>query len=189
MEIDCPEDIVYGKLLTKEGRQLIFGKVAGGSGSRKPEEYQISKIQEGTRHKCHKTNMRINLRTFNLELLVKPNTLINGFDYSENFDGIQTLGKYQVYINLKCIVGKGGSQTRSLREAYWFIQGQLNVLLNTKTKYTLFCNIFDGDEADRNMNKFKYLFELECYKTIKKYVYIGNLKDYFDWIKHHVDSK
>ena len=66
-------------------------------------------------------------------------------DYTEDFDGVQTVNNKKIYINLKCIVGKGGAQTRSLREVYWFIDGQLNVLKNTNDD-VYFVNILDGDE-------------------------------------------
>jgi hypothetical protein len=83
-------------------------------------------ITEGTGIPCPKTNMRINLRTNTLCNVAHPNKQVDGFDYSEDFDGVQQVpGDKIVYINLKCIVGKGGSQTRSLREVYWFIEGRL----------------------------------------------------------------
>jgi hypothetical protein len=121
--ISCPEGVIAGYLITKEKRHELFGQVAGGAGSRNPEMYQRKKIVEGTGIECHRTNMRINLRTSTLKDIAYPNTRSDGFDYSEDFDGIQYLKLKKVYINLKCIVGKGGAQTRSLREVYWFVEG------------------------------------------------------------------
>ena len=83
----------------------------------------------------------------------------------------------------KSIVGKGGNQTRSLREVYWFIQGQLNFLINNITTTNIyFANILDGDEAHHNMCKFNYLLSLQIYDNIKNKIFIGELKDYFNWL-------
>jgi hypothetical protein len=171
--------VIEGKLITKTMRQEVFGVVAGGAGSRKPEEYQRAMIVQYTGIPCPKTNMRINLRTNSLKEIAMPNKNNDGFDYSEDFDGCQTFGDKKVYLNLKCIVGAGGAQTRSLREVYWFVQGQLNVLKSVQNTY--FANILDGDEADSVLPKFKYLLDNEIYKDVKKNVYVGDLKGYLDW--------
>lgn len=168
-----------GALLTKEKRQELFGAVAGGAGSRKPEEYQRKMIIEGTGIDCAKTTVRINLRTHTLKAISQPNRKEDGFDYSEDFDGLQSVGQNQIYVNLKCIVGKGGVQTRSLREVYWFVEGQLHVLLQTDHIY--FVNILDGDEASEAMPKFHYLLGLPEYEPIKNRIYVGDLQGYFDW--------
>lgn len=171
--------VLEGKLITKEKRQEVFGVVAGGSGSRKPEDYQRAMIVQYTGVPCPKTNMRINLRTSTLREIAMPNKNADGFDYSEDFDGCQTFGDKKVYLNLKCIVGAGGAQTRSLREVYWFMQGQLNVLSTTNNIY--FANILDGDEADSVLPKFGYLLNLQEYAAVKNNVYVGDLKGYLDW--------
>ena len=182
--ITCPADVIDGHLITKDKRQEHFGQVAGGAGSTKPEEYQRKKIIEGTGSPCPKTNIRINLRTNTLKDISNPNssknTLNDGFDYSEDFDGIQTIGSKKIYINLKCIVGKGGAQTRSLREVYWFIEGQLKSLAHNTDTY--FANILDGDEPHACMSKFNYLLSLAEYADVKKNIYIGDLKGYFGWL-------
>ncbi len=54
------------------------GQVAGGSGSRAPEDFQRSKIEEETRLKCVKTNTRINLRKNTLNEIAHPNKNDNG---------------------------------------------------------------------------------------------------------------
>ncbi len=179
----CPEDLIYGNLLTKETRHKIFGKVSGNANSIKPENYQREKIISITGYKCIKTNIRINLRNHTLENISQPNKNINGFDYSENFDGYQSIKNKKIYINFKCIVGKGGSQTRSLREVYWFIEGQLNLLLNNNDNI-YFANILDGDESHNCMTKFEYLINLPEYKNINDKVYIGNLKNYFNYLNN-----
>jgi len=110
-----------------------------------------------------------------------PNTKSDGFDYSEDFDGVQSVKNKKVYVNLKCIVGKGGVQTRSLREVYWFVEGQLNSLKSVENVY--FANILDGDEAHSSMSKFEYILALPAFESVKNRVYIGDLKGYFDWFK------
>ena len=108
----------------------------------------------------------------------------DGFDYTENFDGRQVFGDREVLINLKSVVGSGGSQTRTLRdECYPFINAQLDWLVRTKKTTTLFANIFDGDEAASKLRMFKYLLSLPSFETVRQYVYVGDLKGYFGWIK------
>lgn len=172
---------IQGRLITKEKRAEIFGNVAGGANSCAPEHYQRKVISEKTGIPCKKTNTRINLRTHLLAEISQPNRRNDGFDYSEDFDGAQKHGAQTVYINLKCIVGAGGSQTRSLREVYWFVEGQLNVLKNVDN--VVFVNILDGDEADKAMKKFDYLVNLPEFSMVKDKVYVGDLRGYLDWFK------
>lgn len=175
-------DILGGHLITKEKRQELYGRVSGGRGSRGPEEYQRSQIIHGTGFPCPTTSMRINYRRNVMEPIATPMRHPNGYDYTENFDGMQVIGHKTIWINLKCVVGKGGSQTRTLRdECYHFVEYQLQYLLTHPGDY--FANIFDGDEAAHSMPKFHYLLDLPDYITVKKYVYVGDLKDYFEWIK------
>jgi len=180
-------DIIAGKLITKEKRQELFGNIAGGAGSIKPENYQRKKIIEHTNIDCKKTSIRINLRTIELVAKSHPNINEDGYDYSEDFDGIQIKGKNTIYINLKCIVGKGGTQTRSLREVYWFIEGQLHILKNNQNIY--FANILDGDEAYNAMSKYKYILSLPKFANVKDNVYIGDLKDYIIWFNNKFNNQ
>jgi hypothetical protein len=182
MSFHCPDIVVEGRLITKDKRHELFGQVAGGSGSREPEEFQRAKIKEGTGIPCDKTKMRINLRTYTLKDIAHPNKHDDGFDYSEDMDGIQTIGSKTVYINLKCIVGKGGAQTRSLREVYWLVEGQLRFLLNQPTGSIYFANILDGDEAAATFPKFQYLLSLPEFASVKQKIYVGDLKSYFAWL-------
>ena len=170
MRVVCPNDVISGSSITKDKRHELFGKVAGGSGSRNPEDFQRSKIIEGTGFECNKTNVRINLRKNTLNEISHPNKNNDGFDYSEDFDGVQCVNNKKIYINLKCIVGKGGAQTRSLREVYWFIEGQLNILKNVNDVY--FVNILDGDEAHSCMSKFEYILELPEFSSVKQNISI-----------------
>lgn len=180
--IRCPDTVPVGALITKEERHTQFGAVAGGAGSRKPEEFQRAMVVEGTGIPCSKTHVRINLRTNTLRDIAHPNTASDGFDYSEDFDGVQTIADTTVYLNFKCIVGKGGTQTRSLREVYWFVEGQLKYALTT-TEKVYFANILDGDEAHCAMPKFAYILSLPEFASVRAQVYVGDLRNYFAWFR------
>jgi hypothetical protein len=183
----CPDGVMAGSMITKEKRRELFGVVAGGAGSCKPEQFQRKMIVDGTGIPCPKTNVRICLRTNTLHEIAHPNKNANGFDFSEDFDGVQNVDGKKIYINLKCIVGKGGAQTRSLREVYWFVKGQLNTLPSVENVY--FANILDGDEAHASVDKFKYLLSLPEFGSAHENVYVGDLKGYFDWIRTHVADR
>ena len=182
--IKCPEDVLAGRLITKEKRQEVYGTVAGGSGSMGPEKYQRAKIEEGTGIICGKTNMRINHRTLVLREIAQPNKLSEGFDYTEDFDGIQIVGTTRILLNFKSIVGGGGAQTRSLREVYHFVQSQLKTVAIGNAPNKLFANILDGDEAASVLDKFQYLLTLHPDHASK--IYVGDLKSYFPWIAERV---
>jgi hypothetical protein len=185
--MDSISFVMDGSSITKTKRNELFGLCDKGAGTSNPENYQRQTISTITKIPCLKSNIRINLRSYTLKEICYPNKFKDGFDYSENFDGLQTINSKIIYINLKCVVGTGGSQTRSLREVYWFIQGQLNVLLNYSfddSKNIYFANILDGDEASSCFDKFHYLINLPIYSSIKHKVYVGDLKSYFEWFNH-----
>ena len=77
------------------------------------EIYQRHLVECITTHPCVKTDIRINLRDKQLYNKKYPMKDVDGFDYTEDFDG-NILDKY--YINLKMICDAGGAQTRTLRE-------------------------------------------------------------------------
>ena len=152
-----------------------------------PEIYQRAQIIKGTGTSCDETNFRINWRTNEMVEIQFPMKNTNGFDYTEDFDGRQVFDTKTVWVNLKCVVGKGGSQTRTLRdECYRFICSQLDYLLKTHSSTCFFANIFDGDEAASKMKMFMYLLALPEYDTVSKFIYVGDLKGYFDWLKSSV---
>lgn len=178
----CPDDVLPGNLITKEKRQEIHGIVSTGSGTRKPEIYQRYKIVDGTGLECKETTVRINWRQNSLVNIRHPMKNFDGYDYTENFDGIQEKLDNKIYINLKCVVGKGGSQTRTLRdECYRFVNAQLEYLKEKNEPGTYFANIFDGDEAYSSLEKFNYLKNLPEYGSVKNRIYVGDLKGYFQW--------
>ena len=188
LNIICPEGVIDGCLFTKEKRQELYGIIAGGGGSKKPEEYQREQIVLGTGYPCNTTKTRINWRKNEMLENAQPMRKEDGFDYTENFDGKQVFSsKFSVWINLKSVVGTGGSQTRTLRdECYKFVNAQLEYLLKSKNTDCYFANIFDGDEASSKMKMFHYLLELPEFSTVKKYVYVGDLKCYFEWVNANV---
>lgn len=186
LNIICPEGVIDGCLFTKEKRQELYGNVAGGGGSKKPEAYQKKQIVLGTGRPCDNTQTRINWRKNEMMENAQPMRKEDGFDYTENFDGIQVFSQNTVWVNLKSVVGTGGSQTRTLRECYSFVNAQLDYLQKSKKTNWFFANIFDGDEASSKMKMFHYLLGLPEFSTVKKYVYVGDLKGYFAWVKANV---
>ena len=102
----------------------------------------------------------------------------DGYEYTENFDGLLIKNRNNYYFNLKFICDKGGAQTRSLKEVYHFIRCQMEYLIKFNTNNTYFINILDGDESYRNSDKFLYLLNEEEYKEVKKYVFIGSLYEF-----------
>ena len=115
--------------------------------------------------------------------IAHPMTRDDGFDWTEDFDGKQTIDGKEFYVNLKSVVGSGGSQTRTLRdECYPFVEAQLNYLLKYMPDKQYFANIFDGDEAASKMRMYKYLLNLPEYGDVNQRVYVGDLRGYFDWV-------
>lgn len=173
-----PIYIIPGSQITKARRIKMFGGSVTRGGSLKPEKYQRKAIEEGTGIPCVKTNIRINLRTSEMHEIAHPNKQDEGFDFSEDFDGVQTINNIKIYYDLKCIVGDGGNQTRSLREVYWFVEAQHKIAQTNTNVY--FVNILDGDVCEKHKNKFKYQKNLPQYLNNNN-IYVGDLHDYFTW--------
>lgn len=149
-----------------------------GGKSNECEKYQINLIEKMLAIKLMKTHVRINMENYEITTNTHPMKNSDGFEWTENFDGllIKNTGKY--YFNLKFVCDGGGAQTRSLREVYHFIRCQMEYLIKFDTTNTYFINILDGDECFHAMNKFLYLFNKEKYKQVIKYVFIGSLYDF-----------
>lgn len=176
---------IPSRLFCKDLRISLFGNVNGGKNTINIEKYQRSIVEKITNLKILKSHMRLNIRHLNLEKRLRPNKEENGFDYTENFDGFQKINNKSYYFNFKCIVGKGGSQTRSLRDTYLFIETQMKYLINTNNRNIVFINILDGNESYRTMGKFNYLFNFYNYSEYKKNIYIGDLYSFENWFKSH----
>ena len=139
------------------------------------EKYQINLIEQIITLKLMKTNDRINME--NIEIISKKNPMINtdGYEWSENFDGIIINNNNKYYFNLKFVCDSGGAQTRTLREVYHFIKYQMEYLIKFNTSNIYFINVLDGDTSYNNMDKFKFLISKEKYKQVIKYVFVGSL--------------
>ena len=139
------------------------------------ETYQKNIIEIIIKSKLNKTNERINMENNEIVNKLHPMKEINGYEYTENFDGKFIKNNNIYYFNLKFICDAGGSQTRSLREVYHFIKNQINFLIKFDTKNIYFINILDGNTCFNNIEKFKYLVKNN---TIRKYVFNGNLNEF-----------
>ena len=125
-----------------------------------------------------KTYDRFYMRTYEIISIIHPMKKIDGYEYTENFDGLLIKNNNKYYFNLKFVCDKGGAQTRTLREVHHFIKYQLLYLIKYNNSNIYFINILDGDESYRNIDKFNYLLNEEEYKEVKKYVFIGSLYDF-----------
>ena len=174
-------------LFDKESRNAFLGGNSQGSKSMKSEDYQRNLVFQNTNVECKKINgYRINQRFDYMEIKHAPLKDFYGFDYTEDFDGIQVIGNKKVFVNFKNICGKGGSQTRSMREVYHFIDAQCRGLSNfnngsillfdnngmTAMTDVYFANILDGDVIEQNFDKYKYLFVHHPIETRDR-IYVG----------------
>ena len=142
------------------------------------EKYQTDLIEKITGTILMKTYHRIYMKTYEIINIIHPMKQSDGYEYTENFDGLLIKNRNNYYFNLKFICDKGGAQTRSLKEVYHFIRCQMEYLIKFNTNNTYFINILDGDESYRNSDKFLYLLNEEEYKEVKKYVFIGSLYEF-----------
>ena len=149
-----------------------------GGKSNECEKYQINLIEKMLAIKLMKTHVRINMENYEITTNTHPMKNSDGFEWTENFDGLLIKNTSKYYFNLKFVCDKGGAQTRSLREVYHFIRCEMEYLIKYDTNNTYFINILDGDECFRAMDQFLYLFNKEKYKQVIKYVFIGSLYDF-----------
>lgn len=138
------------------------------------ENYQIEMIEKIIRCKIKKTYLRINIRENILIDLKHPLKYKNGFDFTENFDGIININDKILLFNLKFVCDNGGAQTRTLREVYHFIESQYKL----KSDY-IFINILDGDTSYKHKNKFT---NLNLYYKNKN-VFVGDLNEFQNYFK------
>jgi len=142
------------------------------------EKYQKNIIEKLTGIILSKTNLRLNIETFKLLEHKTPLVSLDGFEWTENFDGIQYISNRVLVYNFKMICGNGGSQTRALREVYLFIKTQINYLINNSEKEIYFINILDGDASYKYMKNFLYL-KTKLHHMVHK-LFIGCLKDFYE---------
>lgn len=147
------------------------------------EKYQSKILQKITNLSVDKTNHRINIKTFDIEDIKHPLKLINGFEFTENFDAIMNFNNKVYYFNLKFVCDNGGAQTRSLREVYHFITAQINYFSkNINSTSVYFINILDGNTCYENINKFTYL--LSTYDN--KNIFVGDMCNFQTYWKKHI---
>lgn len=144
------------------------------------EKYQKNIIEKITNAKLAKTHLRFNTETFELIEKMYPMKEIDGFDWTENFDGMNIYEDNTLYFNLKFICDSGGAQTRSLREVYHFIKCQVKYIMNKSSKSVYFINILDGDTCHRHIDYFKNIFKLG---VVQDYIFIGDLYTFKKWYK------
>lgn len=127
--------------------------------------------QELTRN----THLRLHLDT--KELTYKKNPLLHedGFEYTEDFDGCLNVMKYLFYVNLKFVCSVGGSQYRTLRETYHFIQTQLEHLVRFPDPNKYFVNILEGNCSHQSKTKFNYLLKKEKFSSVQHQVFVGDM--------------
>lgn len=148
------------------------------------EQYQIRIIEKIIGQPCVKTDDRLSTQTNDIINIGNPMKQLDGFEYTEDFDGKITKNDDVIYFNLKFVSDVGGAQTRTLREVYHFIECQLEHLLKYQKSNTYFNNILDGDTSYKHLTKFNYLLNKDKYIDVKKYVYIGDLKTFNETYKN-----
>tara|TARA_B100001059_G_C17720355_1_gene520349 strand:+ start:162 stop:734 length:573 start_codon:yes stop_codon:yes gene_type:complete len=137
------------------------------------EKYQREQVEIITKNKCNKTNgLRLNWRKNILDYNKNPMTInkkiiIDGLDWTEDFDGIQEYNDFTLLYNFKFVSGSGGAQTRTIREVSHFIESQLKYLnANLNTKY-IFINILDGNVSHERRGHFDYILNMDEYINCK----------------------
>ena len=153
------------------------------------ELYQRATVESITGHTCSKSDCRLNIISKDMVEKKYPMKDIDGFEWTEDFDGFIPYNKTHLYFNFKMICDAGGVQTRSLREVYHFISIQLDHLIiqrekkrNNGTDDSLslptFVNILDGDTSFKHMEKFHHLINKERYVDIRNNVFVGDMHQF-----------
>lgn len=163
--------MISSKEMTKEWRHSFFkvNNISQGN-SMKPEDWQRKCISNICGITPLKSSWRINLKEYSMRNLSHIYKQDDMFDLSETFDGIFEKDNIFYLFNLKMICNQGGSQMRSLREVYHFIDGQLGVLKDHKK--IVFVNILDGDFCYKHKSHFS---------SNNQNLFIGDMKEFEDW--------
>lgn len=146
------------------------------------EIYQIKKVNFITKCKIKKTKIRLNTETFELLKNSRPLKNPNGFEWTEDFDGVLKYNKNLLYFNLKFVCSDGGAQTRSLREVYHFIKAQIG-FLQTNKQNIHFINILDGNTSHKHINKYHYL--LSKNKNVGNNIFCGDMATFNEYFLKH----
>lgn len=167
--IVIPSSLYQTKQWRKSRAWYFTGK------SNECEKYQVQLAESITRQKLLKTNFRINMMSFDLINILHPLKQLDGFEITENFDGMFHYNNNTYYFNLKFVCDDGGAQTRTCREVYHFIHSQLNHITKTNATNIYFVNILDGNTMFKFMNKYVYLLDKQQYQNIRQQVFIGDM--------------
>lgn len=176
-------EIIDSKYQTKPWVHKHISETQKDSGR---EKYQRKLVEQITQKECPKSkNIRINTETFEMRSNRRPltkngETLPDGFDWTEDFDGEQNINSMKYLYNFKFVTEGGGAQTRTLRECAHFIKAQLDYLKHNNNDI-YFVNIFDGDCSYKFQTCFNYLLSKPRYNDVKKYIFVGDMKNFQDW--------
>ena len=144
------------------------------------EKYQKKIIKKICNIDIISTNERIDTEKYSIINIKNIFKNTNAFIYTEDFDGKFKLNNNLYYFNLKFVCDKGGSQNRTMREVYHFINYQIQYIENRLIKNlynnTHFINILDGDQFFINSDKYYYL--INKYPDISKYIFIGDMNKF-----------
>ena len=177
-----PMTIVQGHQQTKDWRKAQDWYIDGKRNE--CELFQRKQLETMLGVECAKTNLRFNTETYGLHTMTRPLDLENGFEWTEDFDGLSIIGDKKLYFNLKFICDAGGAQTRSLREVYHFTKCQLEYLYNQETsdpKNVYFINILDGNTAMKHLSKFQFLINKEKYHSSRNNIFVGDMYTFNTW--------
>jgi hypothetical protein len=176
------DQYIPGELQTKDWRKAQNWYIDGKRNE--CELFQRKQLETMLGVECVKTNLRFNTETYGLHTMTRPLDLENGFEWTEDFDGLSIIGDKKLYFNLKFICDAGGAQTRSLREVYHFTKCQLEYLYNEETsdpKNVYFINILDGNTAMKHLSKFQFLINKEKYHSSRDNIFIGDMYTFNTW--------
>jgi len=164
-------DLVSSERQTKEWR--ASQSWYDGGKRNECEKFQRRLVESITGMKCPPTHERIHMKTNMIKEMTRPLLESDGFEWTENFDGVQMRDDGSLfYYNLKMICSDGGAQTRSLREVYHFISAQQKCV--DATRY--FINILDGDTCFKHRNHFQQFMS-------GKRIFIGDMKEFAVWYR------
>jgi hypothetical protein len=139
------------------------------------EKEQIKCIEQFTKIKMEKTEIRLHKINFKMKNNRLTNKSNDFFYWTENFDCKFKFNNQNFYGNLKFVCDKGGAQNRTLSLVFDFIMYQLNYLLKNKTNDIFFFNILDGDGCYVYNEHFKSLLESLEYKEVLKHIFVGDM--------------
>lgn len=170
--------ITSSRFQNKQWRQKQLWYINGKSNE--CEKYQIKLLENNIiKKQLSKTNERFNYRQIEIQINKFPLKNNNGFDFTEDFDRTLIYNNNTLYFNLKFICDNGGTQTRSLREVYKFIEIQIQYNQKYNNNNIYFINILDGDTCNKHISKFTYL--LNEYNYINNNIFYGDMYKFNIW--------